>query len=138
MEWKEAVKGDTNGFVEIKPEQTNELGYYVSSSKEGMNNKPSLYMDGTQTAPDSQGLETLGTLYKTFFPHAGAWNNCYGYWIASPSGMGLGYLMIATDDGKLGDNMHGFHDSEGVGLRPVIIVPTSILEKSGDEWNLKI
>lgn len=60
----------------------------------------------------------------------------YGYWIDSLS-IGMGYLLIATDNGELGNNIHGFHDADGVGIRPVIKIPNSMLEKSGNVWQIK-
>ena len=63
-------------------------------------------------------------------------NPYYGYWIDSLS-LGMGYLLIATDNGELGNNMHGFHDADGVGIRPVLKIPNNMLVKSGDTWQIK-
>lgn len=54
----------------------------------------------------------------------------YGYWIASASSLGNNYLVIITEDGEIGNNIHGYNDAKGVGIRPVITLPIEILEKS--------
>ena len=67
-------------------------------------------------------------------------NPYYGYWIASPSSMADGYLMIATDEGSLGDNLHGYSNAKGVGIRPIINIPSKILQKSEvreNTWDIK-
>ncbi len=67
-------------------------------------------------------------------------NPYYGYWIASPSSIADGYLMIATDDGNLGDNLHGYSNAQGVGIRPIINIPSKILQKSKlkeHTWDIK-
>ncbi len=63
----------------------------------------------------------------------------YGYWLASASSLGNNYLVVITDDGEIGNNMHGYNDAKGVGIRPVITVPIEVLEKSTNEdksWDI--
>lgn len=84
----------------------------LSSDTEGYSD--SLYFPNINDDPD---VTNIGNPY-------------YGYWIASPSAIGDGYMMIATDEGELGNNLHGYYNSEGVGIRPIICIPLKNLKKS--------
>ena len=64
-------------------------------------------------------------------------NDYYGYWLASPSSLGIGYLITITDDGSIANNFHGFYSDKGIGIRPVIVIPKENIEKQGDEWEIK-
>lgn len=116
VDFSDGTKGYVVGTESFKP--TDMLS--ISSDIEGYNDK--LYFPKINDNNQEQG------------------NPYYGYWIASPSGMGNGYLMMASDEGKLGDNLHGFSDAKGVGIRPVIGIPFEYLQKSKDKvntWDIK-
>ena len=86
--WKEANKENTDNLVALEADpQTSGNGYNVKYNGTSRN---CLYVTGDQSkAPASTTLDK----YKTFFPHSAVHNNCYGYWLASPSAGDINSLM---------------------------------------------
>ncbi len=112
--WNKTVDGDENEFISITADSSGETGYYVSSEK--MKDQTWLYMNGTQTELGDK-LDILGTKYKTFFPHTALYEDCYGYWLASPCADSSDGLMRIRYDGRvLGDAQYNV----SYGVRPII------------------
>ena len=65
-----------------------------------------------------------------YFPHKGILNNCYGYWLASPSAdytIRLKYIRCSSE--VLGDN----HDNIGCGVRPLVCLNSNITATKDEE-----
>ena len=121
--WNEAVEGDTKGFVTIDPDpQTDGTGYKV---KHGTTSSTYLYMNGTTSSLTADQRSELENTYKTFFPHTGtsAWNNCYGYWLASPSAVYSNSLMFVNFNGSV-DNYD--YNYSYYGVRPVVCLTSGV------------
>ena len=124
--WKEAIKENTDNLVALEADpQTSGTGYNV---KYNGTSKAWLYVTGNQSkAPASTTLNN----YKTFFPHSAVHNNCYGYWLASPSTSSGDGLLDAYFGG--GVDVNSYNDNFGVGLRPVVCLESgvSLVESAG-------
>lgn len=112
IDFSDGTKGYKVLKSELSTSTNNSSMLNLSSDTEGYND--SLYFPNINDDPNVTNID----------------NPYYGYWIASPSAIGNGYMMIATDEGELGNNLHGFYDSEGVGIRPIICIPLKNLKKS--------
>lgn len=98
--WKEANKENTDNLVALEADpQTSGNGYNVKYNGTSRN---CLYVTGDLSkAPASTTLDK----YKTFFPHSAVHDNCYGYWLASPSAGDTNSLM----DVRLNRRSEGRH-----------------------------
>ena len=90
-------------------------GYYVSK----INNPPktSEYNLTMVTAPGYSD-----TLY---YPHTSNYESCFGYWLASPSAVMNGGMMLVGYYGGVANDSYG---SAGQAFRPVICLPSSAFE----------
>ncbi|MBO4292972.1 MAG: Ig-like domain-containing protein [Clostridia bacterium] len=93
--------------------------------------------DGWYVSFESPATKTIQTLNieaqydKLYFPHRKAWNDCSGYWLASPSAYGDSKVVYAACGGAVGNNgnMGGSsYDSNKYSIRPVICLPSSVFE----------
>ena len=113
--WNKAVAGDANGFVTIEPDpKTDGTGYNV---KHDTTSNTYLYMNGT-TNGLGENLSTLGSSYPLFFPHTTSKDNCYGYWLASPSAS-YSYFLMCVDCNNGCVSICGYNDSR-LGVRPLV------------------
>ena len=125
--WNKAVEGDGD-FVEINPEPDTS-GYKVKTS---IVTDSWLYMDGTQTELGDK-LTTLGEKYKTFFPHteSSSYNDCNGYWLASPSAFNSSRLVHIYCRGGLMANECSNCDAC---VRPVVALASGVkIEETGEK-----
>ena len=62
-----------------------------------------------------------------YYPHGNtsgnSWNDCYGYWLASPS---ANYAHVVIDVSYSGSVNRGSCDSDGYGVRPVVSLSSEI------------
>ena len=118
--WNKAVAGDANGFVTIESDpKTDGTGYNV---KHDTTSSTYLYMNGT-TSSLGDKLSTLGSSYPLFFPHTTSIDNCYGYWLASPSANDDDNLMDVLNSGSVG---YGYYDYYYYGVRPVVSLASGV------------
>ena len=116
--WKEAIKGNTDNLVVLEADpKTSGTGYNV---KYNGTSKDWLYVTGDQNnEPASATLDK----YKTFFPHSDVHDNCYGYWLASPSASYYAFLMYV----RYGGNVRSYYYySDFLGLRPVVCLNSGV------------
>ena len=116
--WKEAIKDNTDNLVVLEADpKTSGTGYNVKYNTTSEN---WLYVTGDQSkAPASSTLDK----YKTFFPHSAIYQNCYGYWLASPSAIGNNSLMSVHCDGSVGNY---YYFSTAFGVRPVVCLGSGV------------
>lgn len=69
-----------------------------------------------------------------YFPRTGTKENCYGYWLASPSAVSSSNVMLVYFIGNVGNNSCS---NSSYGVRPAVRLPSNILEKNGNKWELK-
>ena len=116
--WKEAIEGNGDSLVALEADpQTSGTGYNV---KYNGTSKAWLYVTGDQSkAPASSTLDK----YKTFFPHSAIYQNCYGYWLASPSAYLNDSLMFVNSNGNVNyyDYGHTYY-----GVRPVVCLGSGV------------
>ena len=108
--WNDNHTGETNDlFID-----QNSTGYLV---KKG-------------SAPGSSdyyaSMGNTGTLASLYFPHTSATSdNCYGYWLASPSASNTNYVMYVNYDGIVDSN---YYNGPSYAFRPVVCLPSSVFE----------
>ena len=90
-------------------------GYYV-----GLTENPGTYYLDYHVMQAKEGYNN--TLY---YPHQEVFDNCYGYWLASPSAGGVNSAIYVDYDGYVSGNDY---DSNHVAFRPIISLPSSILQ----------
>ena len=81
---------------------------------------------------------------KMFFPHNDIYNECYGYWIISPSALGKNSIMRIVSYTE-NDEISGDLGADGCanwyfGLRPVVCLPSDITaewNQTNNIWNIK-
>lgn len=89
-------------------------GYYL-----GLTENP------TSTSIPSETMKTKAGYNNTlYYPYQINTNNCYGYWLASPSANSNLHMMNVDYRGQVSYDYFG---SYGVAFRPVISLPNSIL-----------
>lgn len=88
-------------------------GYYVGTS-EGPT--------GSYYIENSVMDQKEGYNNKLYYPHTLDYNNCFGYWIASPSSI-IGAVLRVARDGNV-----YFYDPRysGLGIRPVVSLNSGI------------
>lgn len=120
------------GYTPLYCNNSNSAGYYV-----GTTDKPLSTVSSMKT---TSGYED--TLY---YPHTSSYDNCDGYWLASPSG-GNSYgnyvhVMNVNRDGDVSDNYYNSGSSSyyKYGVRPVVCLPSGIKGTKGQDgiWTIQ-
>ena len=105
---------------------SNSTGYFVGTSENpNTNSSLSAYQSGTTGYTD--------TLY---YPQTPEIDNCYAYWLASPSASDASGEVIVYYDGHVGYNNFIFNIS---GVRPVVCLPSDITatwNETDGVWNI--
>ncbi len=126
--WTKAIEGNEYGFVALEAEsQTSGNGYKVKYNGKSYD---SLDVNGDSSEPPDKS--NLGK-YKTFFPHTLDYENCAGYWLASPSAQdlqGSDCLMGVEYDGRI--VVEKYNDL-GVCVRPVVCLEDGVEIVKRDE-----
>ena len=123
--WKEAIEGNGDNLVVLEADpQTSGNGYKVKY------NGTSAYYWYVNGSSSSGPAADILDKYKTFFPHSAVHDNCYGYWLASPSANGYNYLLYVGYGGNV--SVSGYDDGY-LGLRPVVCLGSgvSLVESAG-------
>ena len=108
-------------------DDTNKLQLYYASNATG-------YFVGTSANPDTSSSYyadqsgTTGYTDPLYYPHKSAVDNCYGYWLASPSAGSTNFVLRVFCDGQVSGYV--FNYTRG-GVRPVVCLPSDITA----EWD---
>ena len=94
---------------------TNEMGYCVGNTENPETFNYSLLSDSGYN----------DTLY---FPHQSTVDNCYGYWLASPSASYTNYLMNVDCNGNV---YRSYYGPNGLGVRPLVCLKSDIMATKG-------
>ena len=116
--WKEAIKENTDKLVALEADPiTNGTGYKV---KYNGTSADYWYVDGSPgPGPDAGILDK----YKTFFPHSAVLDNCYAYWLASPSAYTSDCLVYVSYEGEV---FADICSSSRYGVRPVVYLKSEV------------
>lgn len=99
-----------------------------SSNKLYTNTNHNGYYVGTSANPTTTHISLSNTLgYKNtlYYPHTITWKLAVGYWLASPSAHSESSVVAIRRDGGLNS---GTYDYTSLAFRPIICLPSSILE----------
>ena len=98
------------------------------------------YYVGTTDTPTSTSVSssimsaTTGYGDTLYYPHTAAYNNCYGYWLASPSACHGNSEVYVRCNGSVDYDSCGNAD---YGVRPVVCLPSGIrITHSGEVWHI--
>ena len=105
-------------------------GYYVGENE----------MPTTERVDMSSKMGYLDTLY---YPHTTTYDNCKGYWLASPSATWTiqvgdeSYLMSVTCDGQV-NSWSNFFSYHMLGIRPLVCLPsgTTLTQEANGIWSI--
>ena len=116
-------------------EDTNKLQLHDASNATG-------YFVGTSANPETSSSYyayqsgTTGYTDPLYYPHTSAVDNCYGYWLASPSAKGNDKVMCVWYSLYVyGDSFY----NSGTGIRPVVCLPSDITatwNETDGVWNI--
>lgn len=121
--WNEKNYNEGNHTkIQISANET--TGYYIGASNDDSFNPTTT---SVATSTDRGYSDTL------YYPHKNNFNNCNGYWIASPSAHGMDDVMYVNYNG---DVMSGAYDYGFVGVRPVVFLPANIKATWDDTDNI--
>ena len=82
-----------------------------------------LKVNGTTSTPiTGDQLTALGTTYKTFFPHTRSYDDCVGYWLASPSADDDRFLLDIHYTGAVACANY----TAGLGVRPIVCLQSGV------------
>ena len=117
---------DDENKIEIEYNCSNNgIGYLVRSEGGEWNY-------GINLSGNSNGVED-----KMYFPHTSNYNECYGYWLISPSAQGYNSIIDIGYDGEMSIAGCG---NWSFGIRPVVCLPSDITAEWNEEkniWELK-
>lgn len=105
---------NAKGYTQLYT-NTNEIGYYVGNTE----NPTTTFYD---LSSDSGYNDTL------YFPHQEVVNNCYGYWLASPSANDASILMYVDYSGYVNSS---YYSGNGLGCRPLVCLSSNITGAKG-------
>ena len=99
----------------------------ASAMSDGFNG---YYLSITNNPPETSEYEvqmstTTGYSDALYYPHTSSYEECGGYWLASPSGSSDSDMMRVHSNGSLDYNSNG---NAYFAFRPVICLPSSILQ----------
>ena len=118
---------NAKGYTPLYCNNTNSKGYYIGNS-EGTT-------DYSYSVTDDSNNGYGDTLY---FPHQEAVNDCYSYWLASPSAISTNGVMRVGCDGYVGDRSYRF---SSVGVRPLVSLKSEVKAVQNADtgvWELSI
>ena len=114
--------------IQLKTEYVT-TGYYVGTT-------------ATESLSESYSISVSGdtNLYKEgslYFPYTAAKDNCYGYWLASPSADDSGAVMFVKCDGWVRGYCYDYYSR---GVRPVVSLPSNIMgeKNASGAWTVNL
>ena len=111
---------------------SNATGYFLGTS-ENPDTIASIYTGEGYYACQTG---TTGYTDPLYYPHTSAVDNCYGYWLASPSAWPPNRAMCVFYDG---DVHYNSFDTNCFGVRPVVCLPSDITatwNETDEVWNI--
>lgn len=109
---------NAKGYPTLYCNNSTSIGYYV----------------GTSDKPEGIGVTIAITGSRDdslYFPHTDYFEDCYGYWLASPSAYGssgsdLAAIIYSHKIGKNSYNNNYYYSVRGASVRPVVCLPSGI------------
>lgn len=95
-------------------------GYYV-----GTGENPSSYYIESSVMNKKEGYNN-----KLYYPHTSSFNSCNGYWLASPSAISGGNLVLLVNCN--GDVSNNYYYGSNLGVRPVVSLNSGITVNAED------
>lgn len=92
---------------------TNSIGYYVGSRE-----NPTTY---------NVGMSSYALQDELYYPHLDIWNNCYGYWLVSPSAYDGGVGEMCVD--YIGGVYAYIYYNSKLGVRPLVHLKSNVKVK---------
>ena len=107
--WSDSWNTASNGFTTTITTSQNSTGYQVNGAN-------------SLSIPSGDKSKTN---YSLYVPHNSAYENCSGYWLASPSALSASNVMGVGCGGIVNGYYYGFARSA---FRPVVCLPSSVFE----------
>ena len=121
--WNHNPNSTTTLYTECNVPGTNcTEGYCIGTSKPLTSSSNRCYVNS-----DPEYKDTL------YFPHRESCENCYGYWLASPSADDSTNVMIVHSYGDLHPN---YYFNMSCGVLPAVCLPSDMLQKEGNTWKV--
>ena len=124
--------------IQLKTEN-NATGYFVGPTTTASLSEVASDEDASKggyyvNVSGDTNLYKAGSLY---FPYTAAKDNCYGYWLASPSAGLTDYVMYVDCYGYVNNNNSS---SSLIGVRPVVSLPSNIIgeKNASGAWTVKL
>lgn len=119
---------NANGYPTLYCNNSTSIGYYVGKADKPGDIDVAIGTDGSRD----------GSLY---FPHTNYFENCYGYWLASPSAYSGSYLVAIINSHMIDKNSYNnnyYYDVRGASVRPVVCLPSKTKGEQGVEglWTI--
>ena len=116
---------NAKGYTKLYCDNFTSTGYYIGTNINST-------LDGIDISSDIQGYAD-----SLYYPHSTPYNNCSGYWIASPSNSSNVSLMAITYKGYI--TFGGYYDNS-LASRPVVCLPNNVHGTLGTEgiWTINI
>ena len=122
--WNKKYTTETNTADKLYCNKASSTGYYIGTTNEATS---------TYIGSDVMSVK-VGYQDKLYYPHTSLYNNCYGYWLASPSADGSGGEMGVRYNGSVGGSGC---DSDNYGVRPLVHLKASMkLKPQGKDFVL--
>ncbi len=102
--WNKKYTTETNTADKLYCNKASSTGYYIGTTNEAT----STYI-GSDVMSVKDGYQDI-----LYYPHRTVYNNCYGYWLASPSANGSNSILYVYCSGDI-----NFNNSYIYGVRPV-------------------
>ena len=129
--WQSLIPKGLRSKCQVKGAVTGEILMASYNEKYGTNLKYTSYPYLRTNPNDSSS--SIDTLYMPH-PGAGGYNDCYGYWLASPHAAPTNYVWYVFCDGFVND---GDYYYSPIGVCPVVSLPSDIqVTKNGTVWTV--
>ena len=124
--------------IQLKTEN-DETGYFVGPTTTASLSEVASELDISKggyyvSVSGDTNLYKEGSLY---FPYTDEKDNCYGYWLASPSASDTDCVVYVDCDGNVNRYYYGY---SGIGVRPVVSLPSNIIgeKNASGAWTVKL
>ena len=114
--WNKKYTTETNTADKLYCNKASSTGYYV-----GTTNEPTSTYIGSDVMSAKAGYQD-----ELYYPHRSGYNNCYGYWLASPSADDSSYEMYVGCSGHV--NYYGYN-ANYYGVRPLVHLKSGVKVK---------
>ena len=118
--WNKKYTTETNTADKLYCNKASSTGYYVGT----INEPTTTYIGSDVMSAKDSYKDTL------YYPHTSEYNNCYGYWLASPSDASSNYEMIVGYNGGVGND---YYSNNNFGVRPLVHLKSGVKVKPQGE-----